>query len=390
MFRPNPNKQDALHESKGERQLISVKKKIADPLYLPNGWRKIGDNVLSLIAQYLPADAIRNLELTCRFFHHPMQPILDQRKLEKLAHLVVVEPNEDKVIAMLKVEPTLVNVVIKQVIDSSGRILMNNTIFQLAYGAGDDAMCLAMKPFFIEVYGSFDAGIQEMERQRKEKFAEDKEDDEREDKRAKTHLEALLKPVIEAITSEQFNLGNDADNKLILSAETLAAIETFREEFANSQPKKIEKGTHFRNNTLLETYNAYIQAAEQWTYNYRKCALFEDGVLSCVLLYAPANDAQKFSQGLYYLQDKGETFGRLLTLRVGKNNFYLAVRGRSIDFSLSGSCVDIIWGTPAARRARDASRWDCGSAFYQNLCRTKTTNLQSLCSRANHNRGLGV
>ncbi len=203
------------------------------------------------------------------------------------------------------------------------------------------------EPIFVEVYGSEDAGIQEMERQRYEKFAEDKEADEKEDQRAKAHLANILNPVIQAIAQEQFNLGEDADNRLILSAATLTAIETFREEFAKSQPKIIEKGMHFRNNTLLETYSAYAQVAPHWNYSYNKCALFEDGVLSCVLSYASAKDAQECSQGLYFRQERAEPFARSLMLRGTQNNFYAAVRAASVVFFLSGSCVDIYLGAVA-------------------------------------------
>jgi hypothetical protein len=187
-------------------------------------------------------------------------------------------------------------------------------------------------------------------------------------------------------------LGKDANNKLILSDATMVAINTFRRKFADSQPKIIEKGPHFRDNTLLETYNAYAQAERQWGYNYNKGALFEDGVLSCVLLYVPANVVQKFSQGMYYLQDKSEKFSRRDTLRNGKNNFYLVSRGPSVDFSLKGSCIDIVFGG-VARCASPPdtapTAWLFVGIGFQNLCRTKTSNLRSLCSQ-NHSRSLGV
>ena len=53
--------------------------------------------------------------------------------------------------------------------------------------------------------------------------------------------------------------------------------------------------------------------------------------------------AQKFSQGLNYLQKNQSA--RSLKLRGSENNFYKVLRGASLDFSdLSGSCVDIIGG----------------------------------------------
>ena len=334
-------------------------KQIANAV-LPKSWPQTAA-LTQLITRFAISNKdAANLACTSRFLYNDTKAALDERMLKALAHYVVVEPNEDKVTTILKLEPTLINFVTKQIIDNSGRELIDNTIFQLAYGAGDPEMCLAIKPFFEKVYGSEKTAIEEMEKQRKQKFAEDKEADEKQDKQAKDHMQHLLTTVNAAITAEQFNLGKDVNNRLILSPATLAAIETFRAEFDKSQPKRIEKGMHFRNNTLLETYNAYVQAAVQWNYNYNTCALFEDGVLSCVLFYAPANDAQRFSQGLYYLQDQkpNEKFTRSLALRVGKNNFYLVVRGGSIDFSLSGSSVDIYSGGGAITcgRAYESSR----------------------------------
>jgi hypothetical protein len=365
-------------------------KQIANAV-LPKSWPQTAA-LTQLITRFAISNKdAANLACTSRFLYNDTKAALDERMLKALAHYVVVEPNEDKVTTILKLEPTLINFVTKQIIDNSGRELIDNTIFQLAYGAGDPEMCLAIKPFFEKVYGSEKAAIEEMEKQRKQKFAEDKEADEKQDKQAKDHMQHLLTTVNAAITAEQFNLGKDVNNRLILSPATLAAIETFRAEFDKSQPKRIEKGMHFRNNTLLETYNAYVQAAVQWNYNYNTCALFEDGVLSCVLLYAPANDAQRFSQGLYYLQDQkpNDKFTRSLALRVGKNNFYLVVRGGSIDFSLSGSSVDIYsgvaLGTCRGRGGRVATR-----RGLQSLCRTKTSCLQSLCDISHIARSLSV
>ena len=146
---------------------------------------------------------------------------------------------------------------------------------------------------------------------------------------------------------------------------------------------------HFRNNTLLETFNAYFQAAGQWRYHYNRCALFEDGILSCVLLAAPANDAQRFSQGLYHLQNKGDKFTRTLTLRDGKNNFYLAGRvGKSVDFSLVGSCVDIYTGHTCSRPLVLSCDWagECLSSLMSN----KNVKLAKLMRLSNHARSLGV
>jgi hypothetical protein len=340
------NHQNPHNESKNQ-QLTLVKKTIAAPVHTPKSWVRIGQASISVITQYLSMDdASHLLAQTCRFFHHHYkQTIFDQQKLETLAHHVIVKPNEVKMVAMLNCEPTLINAVIKKVVVGEGdskKTFLNNTIFQLAYGAEDHDMCFAMKPFFLKVYGNEAAALQEMDRQHNEKFAENKEEGERKEMQAKTTLESLLEPVIQVITNEEFNLGRDANNKLILSDATMDAINIFRRKFADSQAKIIEKGPHFRNNILLNIYNAYIQAAEtQWHNNYNKYALFEDGIISYVFLFVPVNVAQKFVQGLYYLQDMEKHFTRLNTLKASDNDFYTVLRSPSLDFALAGSCIDV-------------------------------------------------
>jgi hypothetical protein len=351
---------------------------------VPNQFPKIGSDLVKLIANSLPNKDAASLAQACSSLFRSTKPALDDRKL---AHYVIVEPSEANkinVIARLDAEPMLVNHKIKQAKDKVGRTIKNKTLFQLAYGAGDDDFCLAMKPAFIKHLGSEQAAIDEMERQCNEMLESEEEYKSKEEK-SQTHFDTLLQPVIQAIDTEQFNFGRDANNKLILSSATLAAIGTFREEFAKSQPRVIEKGMHFRYNTLQEALTAFDQASARWNYNDKKCALFDDSVLSTVLSYIPANDAQKFSQGLSFLQKKEEPQSdkRSLALQGGKK-FYDVVRGPSFEFVLLGSGIDISWGL--ARPWRVTSN----SADLQFFCQTKTSNLRSLCSQSSHSRSLSV
>jgi hypothetical protein len=265
--------------------------------------------------------------------------------MAKAAHYVIVDPtheNKNKVIAMQDADPALIDTVINQVISNTGLIIEKKTLFQLAYGAGDDDYCQAMIPAFVKHCGSEEAATKEMERQRNEILESEEEHNKKEGENS-AHLQLLLQPVIAAISVEQFNHGRDANKKLLLSLATLAAIDTFRDKLKNWM-LNIEKGLHFRYNTLQEVYNSYAVIAALWHYQYTKCALFEDGVLSSMLTYLPVNDGQKFSQGLYYLQEKNEPFRRSLALRDGGKNFYDALREPSSDFAISGSSIDIIFG----------------------------------------------
>tara|TARA_R110000868_G_C10897568_1_gene764070 strand:- start:282 stop:1562 length:1281 start_codon:yes stop_codon:yes gene_type:complete len=353
-----------------------------------NNWLMLGRDPIQHVAHLTPATKdVVSLASTCHFLHEKFQPVLDQRKLQTLAHYVLIEPNEVKVKNILAHSPELVDVIVPRIKDTAGRIHEGKTLSQLAYGAGDPEMCAVIKPSFISHYKSEEAGVAAMQKQINEAFGHEQAE---EDIRHAYRLQLLLKPVIAAIDAEQFNLGQDANKKLLLSPATLSAIEIFRDELKNWLLSN-EKGFHFRHHTLQETYSTYANLAAQWNYQFEKCKLFEDGVLSSILTYVPVNDAQKFSQGLYYLQEENEPCRRSLALRDGGKNFYEAVRKKSSVFALSGSCVDIIFGVSTSHDCRARSRAASGEGgFFQNLCRTKISNLQSLCNQPNHNRSLGV
>jgi hypothetical protein len=385
----SPEKKPVIKEQKSTIKKIEM----ADVKQIPKKWEQLGAGPLNLIINSVSEDKnAAHLAQSCRFLFHTTKPALDERKL---AHHVIVHPselNKVNVIARLTVEPMLVSHKIKQSKDIVGRIIKNKTLFQLAYGAGDDDFCLAMKPAFIKHLGSESAAIEEMERQRNE-MLESEEDYKNQEEKSKAHFDALLQPVIKAIDAEQFNLGRDINKKLILSPATLAAINTFREEFAKSQSMVINNGMHFRYETLQETLNAYVRAAGHWEYNYNKCALFEDSVVATVLSYAPVNDAMQFSQGLYYLQDevKPEPRKRSLALRRGGSNFYGVCRKASADFALCCSGVDILFGGRGLSGEGSAGYVGPAlTAHFKFLCQTKTSNLQNLCSQPSHSRALGI
>lgn len=354
-----------------------------------NNWLMLGRDPVQHVAHLTPATKdVISLASTCTFLHEKLKPVLDQRKLEALAHYVLIEPSEVKVKDILAHSPELVNAIIPRIKDTAGRIHEGKTLLQLAYGAGDTEMCAVIKPSFISHYQSEEAGLAAMQKQINEEFGHDTaEDQAKADIMNAERLRLILEPVIAAIDAEPFNLGRDGNNKIILSPATLAAIDTFRGEL-KSWLLYIKKGFHFPCRALLEAYNTYAEIAAQWNYNYNKCALFEDGVLSSLLTYVPANDAQKFSQGLYYLQENNESPRRSLALRKGGKNFYGALHGCSTDFALAGFCVDI-----ARARAGDAARrWGLSvpKRGYQNLCQAKTSSLQNLCSQSSNQMRAGV
>lgn len=375
----NPTSLDKT-EVKSEQKNDGAKKVAVRPTdKLP---KNCGQDPLKEIANNVTDNQnIIDFALACRGFYHATQSVLNERKL---AHHVILAPtktNKATVLAMLDADPKLLFTKIKLCEDKSGRVFKNKTVFQLARGAGDDDYCLALKSAFIKYYqGDEKAAIAEMTKQRQEMFESDKEEMDKE-AACKAHLEEILKPVVAAIDAEQFNHGKDDKNRLILSQKTLDAIMRFREEYAKIRFKVID-GMHFRYNTLSEVFTEHARVAAGWGYNYNKCVLFEDGVLSTIESDLPVNDAQKAAQGLYYLQeeDKPESCNRSVALREGGKNFYEVVRGPSLVFVLSGCYVDISYGHAAVYGSREL---EAGRRDYQILCQTKTSNLRSLCSLLN-------
>lgn len=301
-----------------------------------------------------------------------------------LADIIVNEPSKEKIGILKKLlndYPELLQRKIKKVVfEETEQAYIDYSLLQLAYAEGDDDLCFDLQPCFELGMGSADAAKKEIDKQLKEKFEyeneEEKQKAEADELAIKNQLENLMTAAIQAINNEQFNNGQDNQNKLILSRATLEAIDTFRNAFDALQPREIKKGRRSRLNTLQETMDAYVQAERQWGYN--QCALFEDGFLSHVLLNTPENDAERFNQGLYYLQkdQNPEQFNRRRTLRNKDIKFQVQLRSDSLDFSsLPGSCIDIVWGWHSSN-----SRVAIVSA-YQILCQTKTRNLQSLCSQ---------
>lgn len=317
--------------------------------------------------------------------HNSFFGFADVLLIPKLAHYIVVKPNPNEIITMIKANPALLQCNIKQV-KVNNVILKNNTPFQLAYGAGDGEMCMVLKEELIQFLGSEDAAVAKLQEEVEEKKLN--EMDQVKDNEIKNQLATELTKVIQAISNEQFDAERDSVNKWKLNLATLTAIAAFRTALTELQPKVVEEGMHFRSNTLQETLDAYAQAAEQWDCNYAKCALFEDGVLSFVLLSCvPVNDKQRFSQGLYHLyeQDRKERFARCMTVRGTHLDFDACMRAASLDFSgLSGSCIDIMLGARRTNRSRIRPRRE--QRVFESFCQSKTFNLQSLCSRADQHR----
>ena len=111
--------------------------------------------------------------------------------------------------------------------------------------------------------------------------------------------------------------------------------------------------------------------------------LFEDGVLTPVLIYMPENDVERCNQGLsYFNKEQPEAFARMRTLRGTNIDFRGVLRAVSSEFSsLVGSCVDI--SGRLARRGDGKTAGSAGGArLWQILCQTKNNKLAELMQPA--------
>lgn len=287
--------------------------------------------------------------------------------ISKLAYHLAQAPDDKWVQFIIKNNPNLIDVVFDKVVLKSCTIF-NVTPFQLAYSGKDNGMCEKLLPFFIKKYG-IERSNEEIQKQIQEM--------------KNYHKPFDFTPIIQAISNELFNTGyNDQTKQLKLSKATLAAIETFNYDFDENQPKIIEKGMQFRWETFQELIDAYAKVAEQWEYDYNKCALFEDAVFSWVLSYLPENGKQWCNQGIYYLvKDDPDPFIRMQKMRDNKN-IDEVLKQRSTDFHLNGFCPDIIFGHAGERwgELRFNRIWRRELKNLQSFCQTKTSNFLNLSS----------
>jgi hypothetical protein len=271
------------------------------------------------------------LAKTCHHFAF-FRDELKNREAAQLARYIQ-DANIAKAKAMVIANPKLllrpVDKVIRVIDENTHQIITNATPLQLALTEDNrDEMVPMLMPYFeqaCESENDEESKKKEIEirKQVKEESAEEK------GKNEEITIINSLNMLISAIDNEPFTR-NEAAKKWILAEATHKVITAFRQVFAESQPKVIEGGKkRFSLEMLGKLIAICAEAERRWRYDYKKCALLEDGALSFVLRYTATNDAMKFSQGLYYLQEENEKPKQSLELRYGGKNFFDVLRGSS-------------------------------------------------------------
>jgi len=128
MFRSDKEEKISVIVKKPQSKMVKHQVADADSQKLPKQWVAAGSDYIKLVAGFLDNKAAAHLTQTCHFLYHKTNDALD---VGKLAHYTVVELNEDKVIAMLTLEPTLVNAVISDLIRRTNRANPSYRVYHL-------------------------------------------------------------------------------------------------------------------------------------------------------------------------------------------------------------------------------------------------------------------
>lgn len=303
-----------------------------------DAWACIADRANS------PVD-VRNMALSCHFLYHSTLPVLRQKKLRALAHWVVAEPtksNVDKIITAMRYDRSLLFTEVDEVMDGTGhRIIKMSTLYQLAYFAYDFDLALKMEKVYIEHLGHEEAQ-RVLEEQRNKKMLSEEES-----KQCSAAYVAefnkLFAPLSAAIDAEPFE-HVPGDERINLRQETLDAIRVFKDGFASSQPREIEKGVHFYLRPLHMAYDIAKDLDGRWNHSSHKLALYEDVVIATLQGFVPTFVAMQISQGLkdQPRHQYPESCNRSLSLPEIETNYYDFVNGNSHYFAgVSGNCLKI-------------------------------------------------
>ena len=128
----------------------------------------------------------------------------------------------------------------------------------------------------------------------------------------------------------------------------------------------IDKGMHFRHQTLIEAYEVFLAQRIQWNYDHLKSLLLADVIIAAAQSFVPAHDADEMTRGLLYRIDYPDDKHERDHISI--DEFYEVVTGfngrKSLDIDLDGSCLNIEHGQDNVARGRGV-----GGANDENILR---------------------
>lgn len=265
----------------------------------------------------------------------------------------------DELLRMLDKDPSLV-LQAGNVVNRGGNTIIGVTPYEFALGEGDPELAAKIAPYFDKIPGG-------------------KAQRERQYNRYKPHIDAMQTRAPDDLSSlfEIIKNSSDKDVTAALNKEFDSESElnrAFKQFRANHAPRTIKKPCmHYNHKTLEQAFNLLYdewEALSNNNSNYDKCRLVYRQIIGYLQLTLPCIDRMAFARAF---QDKNRTLG------------FIWADGRfpdssGVDFS---NCVglgfdELIFGARRRAAAGRPSPRLHGRAF-QNSCRTKTSNLQSLC-----------
>jgi hypothetical protein len=256
---------------------------------------------------------------------------------------------------LLKANPTCLEKLFTEKVSGIkdySRLKHKGTVFQLALSAMDDEMCEMLAKYINQ---------DEVTRQYKAVFPEGHE-----------KYYAGQKPFdFTGIVNAISNSGEgDVEKALDLELPNLTALWGALEQFRTNFTERSNQETVFNPQHLIKAFELYDQKFDSW--NWKQRDLFWRQVIGYVQRHVPANIAMDIAQGLYYRLEEKEKPKRSFKFRYGNNSIFPlsfdSLSGLGYEF---GAFCDG-WGE--AHGVRWAGR------DLQNLCRAKTTSLESLRS----------
>ena len=317
-----------------------------------------------------------------------VEPVSNSDIAKALHHAAFARQEDvDALLEMLEANPRLL-LEAGNVITPGGDELRRVTIYECLLGAGDYALAEMVQGYFSEIKDVDGQTIEDAEVQRIRQYERYKPHIEGMLTQKPYNLEPLIKLIKKATTEEVAALLNKdftGENDLC------KAIIQFRKDWA---PRVLVKpGMHYNYASLKHAFelldrewNNLYQASGN---NFNKVLLVWRQLIGFEMRRLPGIDRCAMAQGLYYVIDQHEEMARSYKFKNDDGDFPIVATDDSLD-GLGGDFSVNIFGAaaktwysvlprrsfclpaPPGRIAR--------SARLENLCRTKTSNLQSLCS----------
>jgi hypothetical protein len=241
---------------------------------------------------------ISHLAQTCVRFYTLFQPVVDKAAIKKLLqHIAYGEQAAAE--KMITACPRLL-MLSGDVVDYSGRKIIDVTPLQLAFGGDDEEMCAMLKTKL---------SAEEFAKQIDNKFPDNAKAEQKEIE----EFDVLMKQLVAGISDPHANI-LDEINHVPNESPLRNLLDSFRVKFA---PGEVRGGKHFNPEILLKAFEIYDANYDPWDID--RLRLFWSQVIGCLERLLPVSYVQAICQGVDKVL-KGEPLKR--QLKLGDNITY--------------------------------------------------------------------